>query len=289
MGQKNPVGRLIPALALFALACAGPAGHAVQYSVASDDAREFDAAIARPIAYRPPRGRIIGGIVSHHLLAGRHIAGFFSALRASIPASGPAPAFIIIGPNHRSRGGHLVSLSRRPWKTPYGVLAPHPSLATAIANATGAGIDEDAFYNEHAIGALAPFVQHYFPDASMVPVLINYRLAWEDARALGARIAAVARENVIVILSADFTHDKSDRHARENDMRFRELLRRFPAAGPEDIARIELDCRKGLYTMAAFLEARGRSTPHLLGSATSRDIAGPRVPMTSYSFVLFGE
>ncbi|MBU0908931.1 MAG: AmmeMemoRadiSam system protein B, partial [Proteobacteria bacterium] len=227
------------------------------------------------------------GIVSHHLFVAGYISDYFAAIK-KIDDSGLIKTFIIIGPNHRSRGNALISLSERQWKTPYGFLKPDLSMVRELCRLNGASIDEDAFYNEPSIGALLPFIAYYFPGVKIVPIVLNFRLSWEGAELLGKAIARLTGGSDIVILSADFVHERLNRAAQILDRKSGRLLRRpLEDHSPDEISGIEIDCRKGLMTLFNFMRGKKKCRAEILLNTNYAVVSGKDDPATSYFFVIY--
>jgi AmmeMemoRadiSam system protein B len=280
--EAHPLRGLI-AIALAAAACARPAPHLSSY-IDGRDMYERMVAGARP--FSPSLRNARGGIVSHHLLAGREIAGFFRAAGALVrPGKG---TIVIIGPNHASRGTALVAASARPWKTPLGTCGPDTALIRALGRAGAVTVDEDAFYGEHAIGALVPFIAYYFPSKRVVPIVLNFRMTWEGASRLGTELARHCGAGDMVILSADFVHGRSAAEAKTSDARSRIVLEKCASGCGGDASVVEVDCRKGLVALCAYLRETGGGAADILLNTNGGELTGTKLPVTSYFFVLYG-
>ncbi|MBP7737357.1 MAG: AmmeMemoRadiSam system protein B [Spirochaetes bacterium] len=287
MAQAHPLRGLTAALLVAAAAgCAAPGP--VHYSSRSDE-REFYEGFARDGKTFPSAmDEIHGGIVSHHLFAGGHISAFFATIRKA-PAGEAPRTFIILGPDHRRQCAAITAATRRPWKTPFGTCPPDLALADRLCAAGAAAIDEDAFIGEHSVGAVIPFIAHYFPRSKVAPLLLSYRMSWEEARRLGLALAAEAGAGAILILSSDFVHDRSSAEARRLDKRTREILVKFrDEVSAETVRYAEMDCRKGLMALMAYVKARKSGSMEILHNTDSARMAGRNVPTTSYFFVLYG-
>ncbi len=287
MAQAHPFSRLTAALLLCACAgCAAPPP--AHYSSRSDDREFYEGHIRDREAFPSEMREIHAGIVSHHLFAAGYISRFFSTIRKA-PGGDAVRTFIILGPDHRRQCRVMTAASRRPWKTPFGECRPDLSLIDRLCRSGAAAIDDDAFIGEHSIGALLPFIACYFPRSKIAPLLLNYRLPWEDARKLGHGLAAHAGPGVIVILSADFVHDKAGAAIRRLDRQTGAVLLQF-RDGPsvDSVIKAETDCRKGLLALLAYAWARKTGDAEILLNTDSARLARKEVPATSYFFVLYG-
>lgn len=287
MDEAHPLRRLTAALILAACAgCAAPAP--VHYASRSDDRGFYEECMRGGEAFPSAMAEIHAGIVSHHLFAGGHISRFFAAIREV--AGGDRPrTFIILGPDHRRQCTAMAAATRRPWKTPFGMCLPDLPLTDRLRARGAAGLDDGAFINEHSIGAVMPFIARYFPRSKVVPLVLNYRMSWEEARRLGLALAAEALPDAILILSSDFVHDRTSAEARSLDRRTRGVLENFHGEVTVDsITSAEMDCRKGLLALMSYIRARKSGDIEILMNTDSALMARRNVPATSYFFVLYG-
>ncbi len=287
MAQAHPLRGLTAALLIAAGAgCAAP--EPVHYSSRSDERNFYEGFVRDRKAFPSTMADIHAGIVSHHLYAGGHISAFFATIRKA-PGGETPRTFIILGPDHRRQCTAMTAATGRPWKTPFGTCRPDRALAGRLCAMGAAAIDEEAFIGEHSIGAVIPFIVRYFPRSKVAPLLLNYRMSWEEARRLGVALAAEADHGAILILSSDFVHDKTSAEARRLDRRTRDILGKFQGdVSVETIARAEMDCRKGLLALMAYVKARKSGAMEILHNTDSARMAGLNVPTTSYFFVLYG-
>lgn len=73
------------------------------------------------------------------------------------------------------------------------------------------------------------------------------------------------------------------------DGRTREILGKFrDGVSVETIRYAEMDCRKGLMALMAYVKARKSGAMEILHNTDSARMAGRNVPTTSYFFVLYG-
>ncbi len=287
MDQAHPLRRLTAAILLWTCAgCTVPLP--VHYSSRSDDAAFYQGYLRERQSFPSEMGEIHAGIVSHHLFAAEYISRFFGTIRKA--PGGDAPrTFIILGPDHRRQCHAMTAATWRPWKTPFGECRPDLSLIGRLCRSAAAVIDEEAFIGEHSIGALLPFIAFYFPRSKVAPLLLNYRMPWDQALRLGQTLAAEAGPGAILILSSDFAHDKKSATARRLDRRTEAVLARFRGKVSVDtIINAEMDCRKGLLALMAYIKERKTEDMEILLNTDSAAMARRDVPGTSYFFVLYG-
>ena len=115
--------------------------------------------------------KIAGGIVPHAgwVFSGDLAGGVFSAIKA---ADGEVDTFVIFGAVHRYIGAEATVYDRGSWVTPLGEVAIDSELAGKIVAGSSAVADLDSHLSEHSIEVQVPFIQHIFPGAKIVAVMV---------------------------------------------------------------------------------------------------------------------
>lgn len=216
------------------------------------------------------------------------MAGFFHSIQK---VNTSIKTIVLLGPNHFSQGKKLISLSKRQWKTPYGFIkSDQEKVEKIIAQVKNSGIDEDAFYHEHSISSLMAFISYYFPYTKVVPIVLNFRLTWEDSIELGTFLSGMLQKDDLLIVSTDFVHDKKNDIIKKIDQKNKNKLLNYQEnLESHQISQIENDCRKCLLTLFHFLKNKNNSEGEILLNTNSAEISGLDVLATSYFFVFYGK
>ncbi len=144
-------------------------------------------------------------------------------------------AYIILGINHKEYIGRKVALSKKDWKTPFGIVKNcSSSLKTSLKE------DEKPHITEHSIEVQLPFLQfiskQYLRDLKIIPINISH-ITKEEAENYAKEF-----ENVSVIISSNMVKGNS-KDTREknieiiksitelNTERFLELTKETPICG----------------------------------------------------------
>lgn len=147
---------------------------------------------------------LIGGLVPH---AGWTFSGALAALVfATIKhRRGPVGTFVICGAAHGYFGAKPAVDGSDAWETPLGRIAVNAELRQALLDSGTADVDVSAHRYEHSIEVQVPFIQHLFPDARLVPIIVP---ANESALPLGEALvrSAAAGGSVVYLGSTDLTH-----------------------------------------------------------------------------------
>lgn len=151
-------------------------------------------------------GRIAGAIVPHAgwLFSGDLAGMVFSAIKQ---ANGGVDTFVIFGAAHRYLGRKAVIYDKGSWETPLGLIDIDEELAETIALESNVVSDPEAHKSEHSIEVQIPFIQHIFPVAKIVPILVpSAEFDLELGSDIAKIIAGTSDKNIVCIASTDLTH-----------------------------------------------------------------------------------
>jgi len=128
---------------------------------------------------------LVGGLVPH---AGWTFSGALAALvfAAVKRRCGPVGTFVICGAAHSYLGSQPVVDGSDAWETPLGTTGIDGALRQLLLEREVAVADAAAHRREHSIEVQVPFIQHLFPDARIVPIIVPPN---ESALALGRVLA----------------------------------------------------------------------------------------------------
>jgi len=150
---------------------------------------------------------IAAAIVPHAgwVFSGPTAAAAFTAIRSSYEK---VHTFIILGAVHHFTNSIAAVYNKGLWTTPIGETKIDEDLAQAIIKKCPlVKPDIEAHTYEHSIEVQLPFIQHLFPGAKILPILIT---PTHDAITIGQQIADVIKQtpekNILVIASTDLTH-----------------------------------------------------------------------------------
>jgi AmmeMemoRadiSam system protein B len=158
-----------------------------------------------PIATELP-ARVVAGIVPHAgwLYSGSLAALVFTAIKQ---ANTTVDTFIIFGASHRCYDTCPVIYPAGAWETPLGQILIDEPLTQELIQ-LGAKPDADAHRDEHSIEVQVPFIQHLFPSAKLVAVIMPPGPGRYEC-AFGQKVGAALKDsgvNAVCIASTDLTH-----------------------------------------------------------------------------------
>ncbi|MEM0463433.1 AmmeMemoRadiSam system protein B [Pyrobaculum sp.] len=235
--------------------------------------------------------KALGGVVPHagYMYSGPVAAWLYSALAGY----GKPDVIIIIGPNHYGIGAPVAVMKSGVWETPLGRVEVDGALAELIMRHYK-GVEDDfyAFSKEHSVEVQIPFIQYYFGDVRIVPIVV-WRQTLSTSRELGKAVATAIREygrDVYVLASSDFNHyEPHEVTVQKDDMAISKILKvdeagLFEVASKFDISICGLGPIGALIVIAKELDF-GNVT--LLKHATSGDTSGYKDETVGYASILF--
>ena len=114
---------------------------------------------------------------------------------------------LVIAPSHRIPFRGIALSEFDTYRTPLGDI---PVDMESVANIEGTGNDyieymSDAHEREHSLEVQLPLVQHFFNDFKLIPI-INGLIDKESARHIALALRDWWREDILWVISSDFTH-----------------------------------------------------------------------------------
>ena len=150
--------------------------------------------------------QIVAGVVPH---AGWVYSGPVAAkVFAAIKSRRSPETFVLCSAVHRWPASQPVVYGRGSWRTPLGDAEVDEELAAAVL-AAGEGLFDDrprAHDGEHSAEVQVPFIQHLFPTARILPILMPPVAAAPRAGEIIGRVIQETGRDAVVIGSSDLTH-----------------------------------------------------------------------------------
>lgn len=227
--------------------------------------------------------RIQAMIVPHHTLVAPLIDDMF---RRSVETIQPKRV-IIVGPNHPDIGYKAIT-GLNDWTTPAGVLSADTQVIGTLVTKQLAVVDEETIRQEHSITTIIPYIQTYFPEATIVPIILSSTHDEHQSRALGAYLGSILEDKTLLVASIDFSHYLPHEIAEQKDKET------YAAIEAHDIARIAglngdyLDSAPSLVTLLTAVDRESKA-PHKLVTHTNSSVVmgAPLQETTSYFTIFF--
>lgn len=179
-------------------------------------------------------GSVTAGVVPHHLTAAPLIGGFFAALAENGEAY---DTVVLVGPNHTNGAGDVV-VSTTDWDIFDGAECDKDLIGEiqSIALKNGRVAANDArMAGDHALSTLIPFVEYYWPDAKVAPVLLGSSLDYNDTLTFSDAlntIISVSDKRVLLLCSIDFSHYLQPEEAERRDAETVKAIEQAEAGQP---------------------------------------------------------
>lgn len=197
---------------------------------------------------------------------------------------------LVLGPGHGSIRPVFAVQDEGAWETPLGEVPIETKLARALLEACpSCRSDAKAHEKEHSLEVQIPFLQHFNPGVSIVPVCVSHVASYQDLAGLGRAVADTVRvfgRDVLILASTDMSHYVSRAEAREKDGL---AIDRILALDPEGLFRtvVQEDISMCGFqpVTAALVAARelGAVKAELVRYATSGDVTGDDRGVVGYA------
>ena len=228
---------------------------------------------------------IKAGVVSHHFLAKELIANFYNKI-----SNKNVDTIFLISPDHYNNffaSGTIAYTSNLNWNTPFGVLESNEKIINLLA---GQGIIEknnSLMGLEHGIYVEIPFIKKFFPNAKIVPLVLNTSANFNNFSDLGVKLKNLAGENSILIVSSDFSHNMP---AKEADLKDKDSIAVLKNLQPQSTKNIKSDCTRCFAILLEFLQNAQNCRFNLIDNKNSFYYAGDSEnSVTSYVSGFFEE
>ncbi|MGE5358958.1 MAG: AmmeMemoRadiSam system protein B [Bacteroidales bacterium] len=208
---------------------------------------------------------------------------------------------VIVGTNHTDGGFRKVAiLPGRSFKTPLGNAPIDDAFVAALMKADSDCVFDAAPHRaEHSVEVQVPFVQHLFPNARLVPIVVG-RPDQAMCERLGRALASVAKDrSVLIVASSDLSHYPSADNASAVDRGTLETIasmdvqalydREFGRQSAQVPELVTHACGSGpVMTAIAAARALGAARAVALSYANSADVAvGDPERVVGYGAVVF--
>lgn len=226
------------------------------------------------------KGRVVAGVVNHHVLAADLLERFAKGLRA---ARSDVKRIIILSPDHFHAGRSAISTHLRSYQTPLGkVEVDREAIAHLIEN--GVAVDNGPmFEQEHGVGALIPFLHRSFADMQIVPVAIRGEADDATLMSLAHTLEPLLDRQTIIVVSADMSHYLTEDVALKNDVQTLKWLQTLDGQAFDAATDDFVDNGSSFVVLSHIFEQRDQKlTFTLLDHTISSRYAGSRDNTTSY-------
>lgn len=216
-------------------------------------------------------------IVPHHLLAAPLTAAAFE-VQAKIKNP---KVIVVIGPDHLERASHPIITSRKTWRTPYGFTQANTKLINGLLEQGLVHEEPDVFDEEHSVSAVIPFVGRTFPNATIVPLIVQESLSEEIRYAVADFLA---EDMYMAVASVDFSHYIPENSAYFHDIKSIDAISR---RAYDELPDLEVDSPMSLAFAFDYAEQTATEEFDLYINENSNSFFGYEISETT-SYVIGG-
>ncbi len=228
--------------------------------------------------------RVRALVVAHHLVASESIA-----LAVRTLALHPVDRIVLLSPDHYGRCPTHLCTTHGTFRTYFGDVHTNDAGTDAIAHSPVGAFEPELFKQEHGIFAVLPFIAHYLPKVTVVPVVLSQKTFWRaDPAELQSLFQSLVDDHTALVVSSDFSHYLRLADAEKED---RKTMMTFLA---HDLAGIralknpdQSDCPGCLWILANVAGSGGYFNPSILMHTNSAVLLGDRaVTQTTSHFAI---
>lgn len=163
-------------------------------------------------------GTIRAIVVPHHLVASKSIALGIKSLARSNPK-----LIVLVSPDHFFHCGKLLCTTAGSFKTFFGNVAVSDDYSNVLSQHSDiVDYNQNLFIEEHGIYTIVPFINHYLPNAKILPIAVSQNgLGTESSRAETLEILQqiLSKKDTALVISSDFSHYLPLARANEMDLK----------------------------------------------------------------------
>ncbi len=145
-----------------------------------------------------PKDNVAALITSHHFLAAPLIARTYRASE-----SDSVRRVILLSPDHFQNifsSGTLTFSTERTWDALFGTIQPDGAFIQKLSAEEKTEVNDNPFLTEHGIYTEIPFIQHAFPRATIVPLIVKNTSTYEEFKGFGKELAKMSVNSARVCL-----------------------------------------------------------------------------------------
>jgi AmmeMemoRadiSam system protein B len=209
-------------------------------------------------------------VVPHHLVASESIA---RGIQALVPAK--PNVVVVLSPDHFNRCATMLCTTYGAYQTFFGEVAVAEDDVRELVKADTVSLS-NLFEKEHGVYTIAPFIKHYLPHTTIVPLVLSQKTrgsAESRAALLAVLEPILARDDVALVVSSDFSHYLPLAETKAKDV---ETQRAFCAGNSEALLNLEnpsqSDCPLCLWLLEQQAKRAGFWNPILLAHTNSAEL-----------------
>ncbi|MDO8667664.1 MAG: AmmeMemoRadiSam system protein B [bacterium] len=229
-----------------------------------------------------PQSDVYAIIVPHHLVGADIIAELIK-----IASGRQINTVVVIGPNHENVGREPLASAPVNWQTPEGDLPANVKLEELFLTDNRLQPNPSALEKEHSVGAIMPFIKHYWPQAQVLPIVLSSYAGKAGAEKLSDWLKSRLGKNCLVIFSLDFSHYLTKGEADLKDEETKNLIENFLIDKIYNLNNDYLDSPAGLATAMLLAQKSGLKVSFIRHSNSFDYAISKPAATTSYFGIAF--
>ncbi|HBO83676.1 MAG TPA: AmmeMemoRadiSam system protein B [Deltaproteobacteria bacterium] len=220
-----------------------------------------------------------------YVYSGRVAGAIFSKVR--IPDN-----IILLGPNHTGLGKSVAVFTSGEWEMPFGKMMVNSELSHILIEESVYFADDPiAHLKEHSLEVQLPFIHHFNPAASIVPITIMHldlRSCIEIGKAV-ARVIISYEKEILIVVSSDMNHYESHETTKKKDKKAIERITVLDYEGLlKTVLKDDISMCGVIPAAIAIIAARelGANGGKLIDYATSGETSGDFNHVVGYAGIL---
>ena len=224
--------------------------------------------------------RVLGGITPHHGIALDMMVRFYERI-----SSDRVKRVWLLSPDHFERAKKYASTSGDDWRTAGRILEADAVAKSGFSGMSIVERNSRLFATEHGITIHIPLIARYFPNATIVPMVLKSNTPDIALLILKNYMLKAMQESDIIILSIDLSHYKTPEEMAAEDERSLEVLTNLE---PMRTNSIDIDARRAASLVLRLFIERGAEKGTVIEHMDTSDILGYRVESgTSYATIIY--
>jgi AmmeMemoRadiSam system protein B len=212
------------------------------------------------------RHEVSGLTVPHHLLAADLIAHAFR-----IAEGARYDKIVVLFPDHFKKARLPFATTLRDFETAFGLVRTDQAAAAKLLGHRRLVETSDLLEKDHGIGAILPYIRHFFPGIEVVPIAVALGSQKADWDHLVSALDGIVTGRTLIVQSTDFSHYLPPHAALQHDQ---EVLNILSAADREAVADLvqpkHLDSRGAQYIQMRLQRAHFQSNPVVILNRNSQ-------------------
>jgi len=255
------------------------------------------------ITEKPVGSKVQGIIIPHHLLVGSFINKFYSELLKK----NQYDQIIILSPNHFDYGYSYIQTTNN---SDLDVLIigtkqeekMHLNLDEKNISLLNKNkvlkIEPKYFAREHGITSHISFLNKYYPNAKIIPIIIKVSTPQQKLDSLAIELNKIITPKTLIIGSIDFSHYTEEFLSVQNDLRTIQYLKKISQLNFKDFQKLEktlgkpnnkdsigIDSPPTLYLLSSLMMKQNKTKFHLWGRTSTASLTRNTDPANNTSHI----